>query len=971
MSIFLKLSTFLIQYSIYNQCLYILLNMLKDTFYSRQIATYGIEMMNNWSKKRILVHGLQGIGVEACKNIILSGPFSLTLHDDGYITEGDAEVSYCYSNKDLGTKRIAVCFDELSELNSNVRITKLEDSLNEEVIKNHDLVLVTDSKDIDMIQINKICRNNQIGFIFCETIGLVGTLFVDFGNEFECLDPIGIDYPEIGIGSVLNKENPIIIVEETGHKLSKGDFITFKDVYGMKELNYLPPQKVDVIDKTSFSIDVDTTEYGKFVSGRIKKVVYPKTYSFISWENFLKNPKFDYPPDASKIQRQFTIHTVLLALRKFHQKYSNYVNPIEDTEIEECLKIAKKTFEDYKSQEMYSNEEFDEEIAIKCIKVSNYQLVPLASFWGALAAQECLKICKKYTPLQNCLYIDFLELSGKNIIPCLTNQSSIIGSYANEKLSNLKVFIIGAGALGCEYLKLLALMNIGTIYITDDDKIEISNLNRQFWFRNQDVGKNKSIVAAEAARLMKTNSKIISYSTRVTKANNTIFNDDFFEGISLIINAVDNVEARKFIDQLCIFYSKPLFDSGTEGIKASSQIILPGKTCTYSDNIPPSREVVPFCTIRTFPYKKEHCIEWAKNEFDFLFNILPKLYNQNIEDYTSFQKYYSKLIENELTSFIMTFTEFSVACDTRTVESCINFAFYANINYFNTKISFLQENSPQDSLDENGISVWAPPKRFPRVIEEINQDFIITVTKLLMKILNIEYQEVVIPEGFARQELQYPDEIVQLAKKNSVECLHFEKDDNSHIDFIHSASLMRAKNYYISEFDREYSRKIAGNMIPAVSTTTSAITAACALELYKLVLTENVDDYRNLSMDLSEPFLRYSIPRESNIFVSNDQYISIPSSITVWDKVCFSNATKVLDIRDFFEFKYKMNISCIMKEDGSVIYDTLLLSPEENKLNREVNSYKEYEGQKWIKLLVTGSKNKKQVKLPSIKVSFI
>ena len=74
------------------------------------------------------------------------------------------------------------------------------------------------------------------------------------------------------------------------------------------------------------------------------------------------------------------------------------------------------------------------------------------------------------------------------------NQIAVFGKQLQEKLQNLKVFLVGAGALGCEFLKDFAMMGISTgpqglLTITDDDVIEKSNLSRQFLFRDWDIGK--------------------------------------------------------------------------------------------------------------------------------------------------------------------------------------------------------------------------------------------------------------------------------------------------------------------------------------------------------------------------------------------------------------------------------------------------------------------------------------------------
>jgi len=89
-------------------------------------------------------------------------------------------------------------------------------------------------------------------------------------------------------------------------------------------------------------------------------------------------------------------------------------------------------------------------------------------------------------------------------------------------LQNAKVFIVGAGALGCEYIKMYALMGMGSgpqglITMTDDDSIKISNLNRQFLFRKHDVGTKKVTVACGVGRKMNLGCKLKETVLRIGK----------------------------------------------------------------------------------------------------------------------------------------------------------------------------------------------------------------------------------------------------------------------------------------------------------------------------------------------------------------------------------------------------------------------------------------------------------------------
>ena len=67
----------------------------------------------------------------------------------------------------------------------------------------------------------------------------------------------------------------------------------------------------------------------------------------------------------------------------------------------------------------------------------------------------------------------------------------------------------------------------------------------------------------------------MDYQTRVGSDTEQVFNDKFWEKLDFVVNAVDNIKARLYIDQRCVWYGKPLLESGTLGTKANSQMIIP------------------------------------------------------------------------------------------------------------------------------------------------------------------------------------------------------------------------------------------------------------------------------------------------------------------------------------------------------------------------------------------------------------
>ena len=198
--------------------------------------------------------------------------------------------------------------------------------------------------------------------------------------------------------------------------------------------------------------------------------------------------------------------------------------------------------------------------------------------------------------------------------------------------------MVGAGAIGCELLKNYAMLGVGTgkknaagksgsIVLTDPDIIEVSNLNRQFLFREKHLRKPKSQTAAAAAIYMNPDLKgnVIARLDKVCEQTAHIFTDEFFERLDIVTNALDNVQARKYIDTRCVTALTPLLESGTLGPKGHVQVILPHLTESYgSQQDPEDNNEIPHCTLKMFPEETLHCVEWARDKFGKMFSQAPK-----------------------------------------------------------------------------------------------------------------------------------------------------------------------------------------------------------------------------------------------------------------------------------------------------------------------------------------------------------
>ncbi|CAD5227379.1 unnamed protein product [Bursaphelenchus xylophilus] len=224
---------------------------------------------------------------------------------------------------------------------------------------------------------------------------------------------------------------------------------------------------------------------------------------------------------------------------------------------------------------------------------------------------------------------DRMESERWKHILYLTNRESDLaheeftpGTHNFESVQGCPVLVVGAGGLGCEIVKNLALSGFRNIDLIDMDTIDVSNLNRQFLFRQSDVGRSKAEVAAEF--LMKRVGGVT-----VTPHNCKIQDKpaSFYQSFPLIICGLDSIEARRWLNQMVcdlVEYNDdatvnegtviPLIDGGTEGFKGNARVIIPHKTacveCTL-DLYPPQVNF-PMCTIANIPRLPEHCIEYIK-----------------------------------------------------------------------------------------------------------------------------------------------------------------------------------------------------------------------------------------------------------------------------------------------------------------------------------------------------------------------
>lgn len=129
---------------------------------------------------------------------------------------------------------------------------------------------------------------------------------------------------------------------------------------------------------------------------------------------------------------------------------------------------------------------------------------------------------------------------------------------------------------------------------------------------------------------------IIARLDRVSEETEHVFTDKFFQDLTIVTNALDNVQARRYVDTRCVSNSRPLLESGTLGPKGHVQVIRPHQTESYGNQNDPVEEGdIPYCTLKMFPEETFHCVEFARDKFGKLFTLRPKAVLKILND-TSF-----------------------------------------------------------------------------------------------------------------------------------------------------------------------------------------------------------------------------------------------------------------------------------------------------------------------------------------------
>ncbi|KAH9257809.1 hypothetical protein BASA81_003827 [Batrachochytrium salamandrivorans] len=959
-----------------------LLPKLDEDLYSRQLYVLGRDAQRKLGAAHVLICGMNGLGAEIAKNVILAGPHQVSLFDPQPVELRDLGSQFYLYETDVGKRRDEACVAKFAELNPYVKVGTPQQqqqpaTVTEQWLKTHKVSVVVYNMGSlqDKIQMNQTCRALGVPFICADAaLGLVCWAFCDFGAKFTTTDVNGEEPLSRLVSSLVCKDAGVvhvIVPDDSRHGLEEGDHVIFSELGSKKLATKLPGKVTKVNGPYTFECQTSELAVGfESNSGTLTQVKVPIDLEFQPLQQVLANPSpFVVHTDFAKFGRTELVMDLLQKMESGVKGESELLAQFPDA---------------------------PPVVVAALVRHRGCVLNPTTAFLGGALGQEVMKACTgKFHPLKQLMVFDALECLPPSFVTTTAtapipasrfqDQIQVFGAEFQQKLSRSKLFLVGSGAIGCEVLKNFALMGVGKVVLTDPDRIEKSNLNRQFLFRSKDLLQNKAVSAGKAVQAMNPGIEIDAREDKICPETENVYDESFFHSVDCVVNALDNVQARLFVDQRCLQFNRPLLESGTLGTKGNVQVVVPHLTENYGASRDPPEKTIPVCTLKNFPSQIEHTLQYARDWFEGAFT-------QAVGDFNAYRanktQYLKELDAQQNTKLeILETTMKLVTQRPNNFNDCLVWARFQFEDQFSNQLKQLLFNFPPDMLTSTGQPFWSGTKREPKPLEfnpkdELHVEFCYSAAKLRAFNFGLVLEAVTTPEqaaqflaniavptfvpkrgvkiaenekdlaaaaASARNNSEEEESVDQATTRlvNQIDSHHitsaqplvaceFEKDDdtNFHMRFICSASNLRARNYDIAEADLHKSKLIAGKIIPAIATTTALVTGLVCFELYKVLGScgvdkqKELDTYKNGFVNLALPLFAFSDP------IACTKNKAGKLTWTIWDKIELKGPLTLAQFLQKFTDEFGVEVS-MLSFGTAILFSFFSAKPERKKKTME------------------------------------
>ena len=388
-----------------------------------------------------------------------------------------------------------------------------------------------------------------------------------------------------------------------------------------------------------------------------------------------------------------------------------------------------------------------------------------------------------------------------------------------KSVENAKLFVVGAGGIGCELLKNLVLTGFRNIQVIDLDTIDVSNLNRQFLFQKKHVGLSKSQVAKDSVLHLCPTANIKAIHDSIF---NPEYNMQFFKQFDLVLNALDNRAARSHVNRMCLASSIPLIESGSAGYLGQVTVIKKGMTECYECTPAPRQKTFPGCTIRNTPSELIHCIVWAKYLFNQLFGEEDADQDVSPDTEDPEAKTPDSTAGGDANQSDGPFLQRKSTREWARESNYDPCAIFDKL--FNTDIKYLL------SMDK----LWEKRKApVPLSWDSTGATSCASVlqTSTFQQVLSVEENARLFAASLASLK-------AQLQSEGDGGMLVWDKDDIHAMNFVSTAANIRAHIFDIAQKSGFEVKSMAGNIIPAIATTNAIVAGLIVIQALRIINKE-------------------------------------------------------------------------------------------------------------------------------------
>lgn len=302
------------------------------------------------------------------------------------------------------------------------------------------------------------------------------------------------------------------------------------------------------------------------------------------------------------------------------------------------------------------------------------------------------------------------------------------------------------------------------------------------------------------------------------------FNLEWFSSFNVVFNALDNMEARRHVNKMCLAVDVPLIESGTTGFKGQVQVIKKGKTACY-DCTPKTTPIsYPVCTIRSTPSQPIHCIVWGKSY------LLPELFGVSEDEVPEVD---SSEDSNNATEIEELKQEAQALKKIRGLMGSDGFAKQVFDKVFKEDIERLAK------MEDMWKDKQPPEPLSYQNLQQESSSFDKSFIQDSQRVWTTAENFFVFKDSLGRlAKRSSDDQAVALKTGQQGPMITFDKDDDDTMDFVTASGNLRATIFGIEAKSKFDTKQMAGNIIPAIATTNAMIAGLCVMQAFKVLRGE-------------------------------------------------------------------------------------------------------------------------------------